>query len=83
MATVAIALWQPTQGIVEAKDSAGELKLEYSDGREATVGVEDVNVVLRTVGVRVSIVPPLKAAAPLLEASHTRAITEDEAAELL
>ncbi|WP_058045867.1 hypothetical protein [Streptomyces roseifaciens] len=61
----------------------GTLKLSYSDGRPATTGVEAVNRVLRTVGVRVGRVPVPEEAHPLLEASEDRALSEEEGAELL
>lgn len=63
--------------------AGGMLKLAYSDGRKATIGVEEVNHVLRSVGVRVSTVPLPKDALPTLEASQYRAITQDEADELI
>ena len=63
--------------------STGELTLSYSDGRAETKGVDSVNAVLLTVGVRVGVLPLPKSAAPLLKASHTRALTQEEYSELL
>ena len=83
LAMAAMALWLPTQSLADAKETAGMLKLEYTDGREATFGVEEVNKVLRTVGVRVSTTALPKEALPILEASHTRATTEEEDAKLI
>lgn len=83
LAVAATALWLPAQGFADAKDTAGILKLEYTDGRDATIGVEEVNDVLSAVGVRVSTVPLPEEALPLLEASHTRALTPDEAAQMI
>ncbi len=83
LAVAAAALWLPTQGIADAKGTAGMLKLEYSDGSEATVGLEGVNDVLRTVGVHVSTVPIPQDALPILEESHTRAITAEEEAQMI
>ncbi|MCZ0990947.1 hypothetical protein [Streptomyces diastatochromogenes] len=59
------------------------LKLSYTDGRPATIGVEAVNQVLRTVGVRVSRIPVPAEAHPILEASKARALSEEESAELI
>ena len=73
---IATVLWLPVQGIAGTEETAGFLKLEYTDGRAATVGVDEVNDVLRSVGVRVSTVPLPEKALPLLEVSHSRAITE-------
>lgn len=59
------------------------LTLSYSDGRADTVGVDKVNIALKTVGVRVSELPLPKAALPLLKTSKTRALNEEEAGKLL
>lgn len=83
IAVAVAALLMPVQGFADGKETAGILKLEYTDGREATVGVDEVNAVLRTVGVRVGTVPLPEAALPLLEASHTRALTEEEASQMI
>ncbi|KGJ95855.1 hypothetical protein [Thalassotalea sp. ND16A] len=61
----------------------GKLTLAYSDGRKATTGVDNVNAVLRSVGVRVSTLALPKAATPILEASKTRAITAAEGEQLI
>ncbi|MFF7024635.1 hypothetical protein ACFY97_26970 [Streptomyces klenkii] len=61
----------------------GNLKLSYSDGRPATTGIEAVNRVLRTVGVRVGQVPVPTEAHPILEASKDRALSEEEGTELM
>ena len=74
-------------GIPNTDDSSpaanGPLTLSYSDGRRATTGVDDVNAVLRSVGVRVSTVPLPGAASSLLETSKTRALTPEESAQLI
>ena len=59
------------------------LTLAYSDGRVATTGVDDVNAVLRSVGVRVSALPLPDAASALLDISKTRALTSEEASQLI
>ncbi|MFS4583206.1 hypothetical protein [Phaeobacter sp. C3_T13_0] len=80
---VTAALLLPAQGNAERLETAGLLKLGYSDGREETVGIEDVNQILSSVGVRVSTVALPEQALPILEASHSRATTEDEDAQLI
>lgn len=59
------------------------VKLQFSDGRPNAVGLEDVNAVLRSVGVRASTVSIPEAAKPILNASQSRAITEAEQEELI
>ncbi|PRZ42620.1 hypothetical protein [Tritonibacter scottomollicae] len=83
LAVAVAAFWLPAQGFAGAEDTAGILKLEYTDGRPASVGVEDVNTVLRSVGVRVSTVALPKQALPVLEASRSRAVTAEEEAQLI
>lgn len=83
LAVAAAVLWLPVQGLAGAEDTAGLLKLEYTDGRRATIGVEDVNTVLRSVGVRVSTIAIPAQALPVLEASRSRAITAEEEAQLI
>lgn len=61
----------------------GYIELAYSDGAPSTYGMKQINDVLRTVGVRVSRVDLPEAAGRLLHASETRALTSDEADELL
>ncbi len=60
-----------------------QLKLSYSNGRSDTIGVDPVNSVLRTVGVRVSQVPLPESARSILKTSHSRAINAEETAKLL
>ncbi|UWQ60602.1 hypothetical protein K3722_19460 (plasmid) [Leisingera caerulea] len=83
LAVAAAVLWLPSQGLAGAEDTAGLLKLEYTDGRAAAEGVENVNAVLRSVGVRVSTVAIPDQAVPVLEASRGRAITAEEEAQLI
>lgn len=59
-----------------------DLTLSYIDGRPSTVGIKAVNEVLRTVGVHASRTPSPPEARPILEASKTRALSEDEQAQL-
>jgi hypothetical protein len=60
-----------------------DITLSYSDGQPSTTGIEAVNEVLRAVGVHISQPPVPAEARPILEASKTRALSEDEQAELL
>lgn len=71
----------PTPKPTQRADHA--LTLSYSDGRPATTGLENVNAVLRSVGVRVSTLPLPDAASPLLKTSQTRALTSAEATKVL
>lgn len=59
------------------------VKLQFSDGRSSVTGVENVNAVLRSVGVRVSALSVPEQAMPILRTSQTRAITPDEQNELI
>jgi len=63
--------------------SLGELRLSYSDGRPDTTGVDNVNAVLRSVGVRVGVLPLPHEARPLLRTSQTRALEPSESEELV
>jgi hypothetical protein len=59
------------------------VKLQFSDGRSNVTGVENVNAVLRSVGVRVSTLSIPEQAKPILKASQIRVITPDEQNELI
>lgn len=59
------------------------VKLQFSDGRSNVSGMENVNAVLRSIGVRTSTVPIPQEAQPILKASQTRAISEDEQQQLI
>ncbi|SLN76247.1 hypothetical protein [Ruegeria meonggei] len=83
LAVGAMALWLSNQAIAGAQDTAGVLELAKNDGRATAVGIDGVNEVLRGVGVRVSTVAVPEEALPLLEASHSRAIAEEEAEALI
>lgn len=72
-----------TQSVANTILTEGQLTLSYSDGRKATTGVDKVNAVLKSAGVRVSSLPLPKEATPILEASKTRAITEAESKKLI
>lgn len=66
--------------IAQARDI---VKLQFSDGRSNVTGIENVNSVLRSVGVRASTLPVPETAKPILEASQTRAISEAEQRKLI
>ncbi|MFJ4172245.1 hypothetical protein ACIPY3_22265 [Paenarthrobacter sp. NPDC089714] len=59
------------------------VKLQFSDGRSDVEGIDNVNHVLRSVGVRTSTVDIPVDARPILEAAQHRAITEAEQLELV
>ncbi|EYU15007.1 hypothetical protein C6H64_13245 [Photorhabdus luminescens] len=64
--------------------SASEnLVLSYLDGRQPTVGIENINKILFSVGVRVSTAPIPEEAKPILEVSKTRALTGEESEKLI
>jgi hypothetical protein len=59
------------------------VKLQFSDGRPDVEGVDNVNAVLRSVGVRASTVSIPEAAKPILKASLANAISEEDQNRLL
>ncbi|WP_022669110.1 hypothetical protein [Desulfospira joergensenii] len=59
------------------------IELAYSDRSPSTYGVNQINEVLRAVGVRVSTLPLPEAAGQILETSQSRALTTAEADELI
>jgi len=81
--TVIIFTVTPTQSVADTLANNEKLMLSYSDGRTTTTGVENVNKVLLSVGVRVSTLPLPELAKPILKASKTRAVTPQESAQLL
>ena len=83
LALCVLLLILPTHSFADTAQTTGELTLSYSDGKPATTGVENVNAVLREVGVRVSRVALPEAALPILQASQSRAINAEEASRLL
>lgn len=83
MALLSMSLVLPIHSSADQTNAEGTLKLAYSDGRSVTTGVDNVNAVLRTAGVRVGTLPLPEAAIPILKASQTRAITQEEANELI
>ncbi len=76
-------LMLPVHSFADQMQTEGKLTLSYSDGRPVTTGVDNVNAVLYSVGVRVSTLPLPEEATPILKTSQTRAINPDEATKLL
>ncbi|WP_029066081.1 hypothetical protein [Labrenzia sp. DG1229] len=70
-------------GAATSSSFAQEVTLHYSDGRPETVGIEQINKVLRPIGVRASSVAIPEAAAPILKASLERGLTPEESTQLL
>lgn len=83
LALLSVSLLLPIHSFADQTGTEGALKLAYSDGRAVTTGVDNVNAVLRAVGVRVSTLPLPEAALPILKISQTRAVTQEEADELM
>ncbi len=80
---LSLSLLIPTQSYADQTATDGKLTLAYSDGRPTTSGIDNVNAVLSSVGVRVSTLPLPKAATPILQASLNRAVTAEEAEQLI
>ena len=59
------------------------IKLSFSDGRADVVGVDNINAILHSVGVRVNTVPLPEKATPILKTSKTRALNKEEADKLI
>lgn len=78
-----IAALPATQGFAKSVTNSGQLTLSFSDGRENAVGVENVNEVLSSVGVRVSTITIPDAAKPIIEVSKERAINKQETDKLI
>ena len=83
LALCILFLTLPTHILADQNQTEGKIKLSYSDGKPPTIGLDSINAVLRSVGVRVSKLPLPEAASPILKVSQTRAINPDETAKLL
>jgi hypothetical protein len=59
------------------------VKIQFSDGRPDATGLEHVNQILNTVGVRATTIDIPAEARPLLKAYQSRAITEGEEHQLI
>jgi len=68
---------------VQAARPQDFVTLKFSDGRSSIAGIESVNAVLRSVGVRASTVAIPGQAKPILKQSLIRPITEAEQTELI
>ena len=73
----------PTHSLAEPRQTEGRITLSYSDGKPVTLGLDNINAVLHSVGVRVSTVPLPEASTSLLKISQSRALTPEEAIKLL
>ena len=73
----------PTHSLAEPSQTEGRITLSYSDGKPVTLGLDNINAVLHSVGVRVSTVPLPEASTSLLKISQSRALTPEEAIKLL
>ena len=76
-------LMLPTHSSADQIQTEGKIKLSYSDGKPATTGLNSINAVLRSIGIRVSKLPLPEAASPLLKVSQTRALNPEEITKLL
>lgn len=70
-------------GAATAVQAQEIVKLQFSDSRSNVTGVENVNAVLRSIGVRASTLLIPEEAKPILKASQTRAITAQEQSKLI
>ena len=61
----------------------GFIELSYSNGAPSTYGVEEINSVLVSIGVRVSTLPIPDEAVPILNISPQRALSQTEADKLI
>ena len=50
-------LMLPIHSCADQIQTEGKIKLSYNDGKPATTGLDSINAVLRSVGVRVSKLP--------------------------
>jgi len=76
-------LMLPTHSYADQIQTEGKIKLSYSDGKPATIGLDGINAVLLSIGVRVSKLPLPEAASPILKVSQTRALNPEEITKLL
>lgn len=82
-AASAAALAAALGACAPAASAAEMVRLQFSDGRPNVAGIENVNAVLRAVGVRASTVDIPAAAKPILKASLIRATDEQEQQKLV
>jgi hypothetical protein len=80
MVFAATTLFIAGTSLAQAKDI---VKLQFSDGRSNVTGVGNVNAVLRSIGVHASTVSIPEDAKPIIKASQTRAINEEEQHKLI
>lgn len=80
LSAIAAAMAMSLTPLAHAQDV---VTLKFSDGRSSVAGVEKVNAVLRSVGVRASTVAIPEPAKPILKASLSRAVHDDEQKKLI
>lgn len=78
-----IFLILPQYGFANETSIKVKITLSYSDKSPITQGVNDVNKVLSSIGVRVSSFQLPEVASPILKASYSRVITPEESSKLL
>lgn len=71
------------QSTAQTPSGDEQLTLSYSDGRASTQGIEQVNLVLKSVGVRVSTVTIPEQAKPVIAQAKQRALTKEESEQLI
>ena len=81
-AVVLTVFFSLTISFAQDQQSNG-VKLQFSDGRPAVSGFENVNAVLSKVGVRTSLVEVPKQASAILGSAKDRALSENEKQQLL
>ncbi|WP_421535907.1 hypothetical protein [Priestia sp. D3YE.R1] len=83
LAAVVLFFPKDTPSTQDKNKDKNIVKLQFSDGRSDVLGVKKVNDVLHSIGVRVSTLPIPEEAKPILKASQTRAINEEEQSKLI
>ncbi len=83
LAVVLLTTLPWAQSTAETASGSGQLTLSYSDGRAATQGIEQVNQVLKSVGVRVSTVAIPQQAKAVIAQAKQRALTREESEQLI
>ena len=78
-----ILLILPIHVYADQTKTDGTITLSYDDGRPVSTGVENINDVLHSIGVRISTLALPEEALPILEISKTRALNHEEETKLL
>ncbi len=83
LAIGAIFVLLPLVSFANEHQSVGIISLSYSNGAPQTTGLDEINKVLRSVGVHVSAVELPQEGKAILKVSQSRAINPEETVELL